>query len=482
MNKKVLRSMLKNLAEQKAPANQVNLWPAIQTRVQMGHSNYSKGTIMEKQTNPLRWQLRAVYLFVAIIVISASFLMFPQGRALGQELLHFFTRGETNVMPGVTVTPVKWVEQTRGVSLPTSTPIPATPTVSLMAFEQECGPINTPHCSVEDIRQRVNFPVYGLAQSPAGMNFAGATGGPGRAVLVYTTPDQSGSLVIFEDPFEGSKHLLAGEVGADAVIQSLAVGSVMAEYVQGNYDGNQNPPVWNNDLDTQMMRWVDHDVLFTFYLLGMKAHLGASDMVALAETLTSGPVSSNALSEAVTKTPTPEPTVDMHAIYPLTLAEAEAKAEHHLLLPGRLPETLSFLGGKYDGKSKIVTIIYTMNLPGFPEAQGGLIVSEQLAPEGIECDLCGFVQGDGTQVAQYPQGKLVSTDANIETVQAGKYSGQYVEGIGWVARDNSGVWQWEPDAFRKRMRLRVGDRAIEVWADMNDLSKADFLAIVASLK
>ena len=67
----------------------------------------------------------------------------------------------------------------------------------------------------------MTFPVFALGRIPVGMYFAGATGGPERVSLDYRATNQSAFLMIMEEPFTGAGNQLAGEVGADAVIQSV---------------------------------------------------------------------------------------------------------------------------------------------------------------------------------------------------------------------------------------------------------------------
>ena len=104
---------------------------------------------MNQQGNSQQRRLKPAFILLVIVLIGAVFFILPQGRALAQEILHFFTRGESNIMPGVTVTPIIWVEQTPGVAAATMTPQPPQPTPPGPAFEEACGPTNDPHCSVE---------------------------------------------------------------------------------------------------------------------------------------------------------------------------------------------------------------------------------------------------------------------------------------------------------------------------------------------
>ena len=76
---------------------------------------------------------------------------------------------------------------------------------------------------------------------------------------------------------------------------------------------------------------------------------------------------------------------------------------------------------------------------------------------------------------------MVSKDAKIETVQIGDFTGTYVEGIGWSSATECCGWTWDPTPFRKRLRFQTNELAIEVWADVYDLSQADFITLVQSL-
>lgn len=486
MNQSEIRSMLHILTAQKAPPAQIDLWPAIQSRIQMSQPKQTKGIIMNTHSNSRRKPWILACFLAAILLIGALFILLPQGRALAQVFLHFFIKGETNVMPGPTSTLFTWVEQTPGAAAPTNTPPSALtpqPTPPAPAFEEECGPINDPHCSVEAIRSMVNFPVFALAEFPQGMNFIGASGGPDGVSLVYTTPNHAASLIISEEPFAGAEDQLAWEVGADADIQYVQVGAVTAEYVKGSYDGNSNPPVWNSNIDVQTLCWVDQDLLFIFDMIGSEPHLGRDDLAALAATLTDGPLGVKGLPASVTTTPTGavKPTDSPHTFYPLTLAEAEEKAGFKLLTPSRLPETLSFIGTNYNEETKVVELFYQYHYLD-PEVSDGLVISEQLALLGTDCDLCGYIQGNGKQVEEYPIGKLVSEDVQIESVQIGSLTGQYLEGVGWTSWIDCCGWQWDPTPYIKRLRFRTDDLAIAISFYGFDLTKTDILKIAENLK
>jgi hypothetical protein len=479
MSKEQMHSVLHNLTEDKAPASQINLLSAVQFRIQMSPSIQSKGIIMKDQTNLKTRKLRPAFIITAIVLIGAIFFSLPEGRILAQEIMHFFTRGETNVMPGPTATPVKWVEQTPGVAAPTFTP---QPTPVGLVFEPYCGSFTNPYCSIDEIRKMVAFKVFALPDLPYGMYFLGATGGPESILITYGIPGQAGYLDIREETYTGDPDQMDWVLGANADIESVQIGNATGEYVKGSYDGSKNPPVWNPDFDHQMLRWADHGVLFTLFMTGTNPPLDRDDLAALAANLTDGPVGESGEPVAVRPTSTSEP-IDIHSVYPLSPSEAETLSGLKLLLPEKLPEVLSYIGAKYDEETKVVTILYRYVHPDMPELTDGVVINEQLAGENNDCDLCGFKQGNGLQVEDYPIGKLVSNDAVIEFLHLNNgITGQYVQGIGWVSRDDVTGWQWDSTEYRKRLRFQTNDLAVEVWADTFDLTKADLIAIANSLK
>src|SRR5512133_3746467 len=94
VNNDQMRSVLHNLTEEKAPASQINLLSAVQSRIQMSHSIQSKGIIMKDKTNSKNLNFRPALIVAAILLIGVVFFSLPEGRTLAQEVIHFFTRGE----------------------------------------------------------------------------------------------------------------------------------------------------------------------------------------------------------------------------------------------------------------------------------------------------------------------------------------------------------------------------------------------------
>lgn len=477
MNKNEMQTLLKDLTEQKAPASQIDLWPAIQARLPMSQPESSRGTIMKTQSQSQVRQWRPAYLLLAVILIGALFFTLPQGRAMGQAVLRFFQRGDSNLMPGVTVTPVKWVEQTPGVAAATVTPkpIPAGP-----AFEAVCGSYQAPHCTIEDIRGMVSFPVFALPDLPEDMHFIGATGSPDQAHLFYQTADQTGVLTIWEEPVIGKGDRQTWEVGADAVIEPVQVGPVTAEYVKGSYDGSTNPPVWNSNLNVQVLRWVNQGILINLQMLGTEPRMGRDDLAALAARLTIEGVAAEVTPVPVAAAPTEE-AANLAPLYPLTFQEANEQVGWGLLAPARLPEFLIFNGAAVEtlpAQPPIITLSYRMN-PKWGQPDGnGLLIREQIIPTGDPCRLCGFVVGqyNGTAAASRI---TIGANATIETVKVGSADGQYVEGV-WKGTDQG--WVYDPDPYIKSLYWQANGIGFEITYFGMEITQEDMIAIADSMK
>lgn len=480
MNNKEIRAILGEITEQKAPASEINLWPAIQSRIQMSPSSRSKGNIMISSSY---LRLKPVLLLVTFTILGTVFFLLPQGRALAQNILQFFNRGESNTMPGATMLPENWVEQTPGVASATLTPTPDQPATEQLDFESICGPFVNPQCGIDSIRKMVDFPVFALRNLPENMRFNGATGSSTEVSLHYDTPDQTGSLLILQKPIAGISGSISAEVGKDAVIERVMINNIQAEYVKGSYNGNVNPPVWDSSIDLQQLRWVNQGILITLYKDGNNPDLNRDELIELASTLTDGPVDELAVVPVPKSSMTTSDSIfNPSTAYPLSLEQVSKKSGFIPFTPTRLPERFTFIGANFMEETGVVELYYKYNHPSIPEATDALVIREQMMSGNQNCDLCGFVQGDGKQVEQYPPGKLISKEADIEKVNILSNFGEYVEGIGWTSWDVNSGWQWESEPYIKRLRYQMGDLAIELISYTYEFTGDDVIAVAEGMK
>jgi hypothetical protein len=382
-------------------------------------------------------------------------------------------------MPAPTAQPLRWIDSTKpGTPQPTITPYPS-PTS--FPFSADCGDLPTPKCSIDQIRNKVNFTIKELGTIPEGLYFIGATGGPDGVYLLYDTVDHSGFISLKELPWADNPEQTAWQVGSSAIVETVDIGGLSGEYVKGLFsmkDGDTTM-TWDENVDIQTLHWVDHGVFVEMQSGGSALSVDRNVFVSLAENLTTKPISAGSLPM-----PTPSPDTDTYSKaypdYTLTLAEAEQRVGFHVLQPGKLPDSLQFGGAMYDPQGKVVSIAYLADLEArLHGLANGLALSQQVAPNPDDCGLCVILVGDITMwEKEWEKDRshlVISPDANLETVQIGALTGQYVEGH-WFG---DGVWTAEDI---KTLRWRKDGMAFELSELGTGLTKADLITIAESIK
>ncbi len=459
MNKLEVRRVLNGLTEQHAPASTIDLWPALQTRVQAASTH-------QKSLSRHRW-LKPAFILAVLLGVLTIFLSLPPGSSVAQQIIHLFSRTYTNTMPLSSKAPAV----TGGGTVFSST----TPYTNKdkAVFEEECGSYRYAHCSIDEIRSLVDFPVFALPEEPENLHFKGATGGPDSLTLFYGDHPVYGHIWITEQPSSSADQPLAVIVGADADIQQVMIDEVSAEYVAGGYVGVPgSAPVWDSYKPTRTLRWVDHDVLITLVHDCGWPDFSRYELVKLATSLTNEPVGESGIPAVDRRANNVTVSDDVRARFPLTLAEAEELAGFKLLTPTGLPTPSYFIGARYDQATKIVSSYYYYIDPSLVGNYIVAVVSQELIASEEECELCGFVRGEFYLNAP---SNLIGIDAKLDIVQVGDYQGLYVD-EGWRN------WQWRYDALQKRLRFQTETIAVEVTAIQLDWSKSDVVDFAASLK
>jgi hypothetical protein len=416
-------------------------------------------------------RLQTGMVFMLAILLTGIFLFStPVGRTWAQSVVRFFTRATSNIIPAPTQIPLVWVEQTPGVPAATATPLPGP------AFSDECGDYSNPKCNVEQIRSKVNFTIKELSVIPAPLYFVGTTGGPDGVIITYGTQDHSAGLILDEQPWTGSTDQTQWEIGPDAVVDTVTIGTGTGEYVKGSfgYKAGETQAKWDPNADIQVLHWVDNDIFFQMENVGTQ--LERDKFIALASSLTGEPVSAKITPVPSAITPTNE-AFDFSKMYPLTVAEAEEKAGFKLILPSKLPDILSFLGASIKPEQKIVSIFYSFNPDMGPNTDGVTLAEEPIPTNGSAYDLSSFLVGDKTEIDKHAPGIIVGA---IEKVQIGEITGQYVEGT-WSGTDCCG-WKWEADPYLKRLRWQKKGMAFELMYMGMAITKEDLVTIAKGMK
>lgn len=217
---------------------------------------------------------RSIYVTVlAVMALTLIFAVTPQGNAVAQDVLLFFTRTESDAYHS----PIS--DQTFEDTTP---------------FHAECRLSYNPTCSVEQVRGMVDFEVKEPAILPDGMYFEGATGGPDFIELAYLHEDidrMGGELSIGINPTDRPSAAGMVLVAKSAQVEQVQIGNLPGEYFTGSlYQDEQGNVTWQPDFPTATLRWEDNGSTYTLIYFGGRYPVGKEDLIRVAESMTLEPV------------------------------------------------------------------------------------------------------------------------------------------------------------------------------------------------
>lgn len=265
MSEKKVALILNHMAERRAPGDEINLWPELQTRFMTRASNPKRGSHMNTRTT-LSNRLRLAAIITTTLVLSIGlFLTLPQGRAWAQTVLHFFTRTESDTLP---VQPFQL------------TPIPA-------ATIPDPADINNAKLTVSEVEQQSGYKVLEPNSLPTGLSFVGATYDPGKhTVRIFYRDVETNGLVLREQPFKQVDDCeLCGKVGASAAIEVMKIGNSSGEYAEGVWKLTDKGPEWVSDPYLKTLRWQANGMAFELLYMGSPDSVTKTDMIAIAESI-----------------------------------------------------------------------------------------------------------------------------------------------------------------------------------------------------
>jgi hypothetical protein len=263
MKDKQLEQVLKRLADGMVPS-EMDMWPGIQTRFKKSKSYSQLGaTSMHTQFEQKRRLRLATVLIGAVLILAALLVITPQGRALAQEFLQFFSRAETDTLPAQS-------EQLLPVS---SEPDPAS--------------ILDANLEVLDVQEQAGFDVLEPAFLPQVLTFSGASIEPEHHIVrIFYREVETNGLVLRQESYQTSDDCeLCGVVGDSAVIETVQIGNSMGEYVEGVWNLTDEGQVWVSDPYLKTMRWQANGLAFELMFMGSPDSVTREDMIAIAESL-----------------------------------------------------------------------------------------------------------------------------------------------------------------------------------------------------
>ena len=163
---------------------------------------------------------------LAVLALAVLIGATPQGRVWAQDIIHFFTRANSN-----NLLLQSWQ----------LTPIPQNPTPDAgFIFNQ----------TVIKVEQQAGFHVLEPISIPDNLSFDGASYEPEHNIVRISYrdnqggPDDTNGLVLRQESFQTTDDCeLCGVVGASAVVETAQIRSVTGEYVVGIWSLTDNGPV-----------------------------------------------------------------------------------------------------------------------------------------------------------------------------------------------------------------------------------------------
>jgi hypothetical protein len=458
--------ILNAMAEQAAPAAEIDLWPQLQARFAQadrapttGRARISSETVgFEKMRghHPSP-RLRLAALALAAVALACGLVMTtPQGRVWAQNLLRYFTRQSSDLLPTSNVPPLATQ------SLPLVEPtLQTTPAVT--ATPPGCDSILSAHCSIEQIQGDVAFPILQFGQLPKGMSLRGAVAQDQQVVLVYGCPAGC-FLLLYEEPAgeAASKESIGASAQVKAVEIQTGQGTVPGEYVQGTYRGEAGDPavLWDSGAATYSLRWETSGVRYSIQWAlspDPKAELVPDEtlLIALAESLTKDPA----------------PVLDPN--YLRSVTDASLLAGFTVRVPTFIPKGLGepFTFYAYDAGSGFVCVNYAgADQPDHPR----LFVRESVTAAVTDLQPTGQ-EGDPTTVDYQP--------VAVGGAEGG--SGRYVRGR-FAPPENACNGQTDFQMANEALQWVAQDVSYEIYAGESSLSpssvsKMDLVRMAESL-
>lgn len=143
----------------------------------------------------------------------------------------------------------------------------------------------------------------------------------------------------------------------------------------------------------------------------------------------------------------------------LSINEVEVQSGFAVKEPTWVPKHLTLVGTTYDPPRSLIRIFYRL------EESNGLVLKEEFYASPDTCALCNEV----------------GASANVETVQIGNATGEYVQGV-WKLTENGPIW--ENDPYLQTLRWQADGIAYELqyMGPPERLTKEELVKIASSLQ
>lgn len=297
----------------------------------------------------LKLGLRLALAGALLTLTAAALLVFtPQGRALAQQVLGYFTPAQAQSFPVTPYAPTSEaayrLELVAALPAPTPTPLPP-----LGIDCDDLSVFNTYPCQIARSETKVGFDAKELPVTPKGLAFKEAIANPvlQRLEINYIVPQGGGYLTLAQGLGEFPP---AGDWSAVPLeaIEEVLVNGQPAEYVEGYFaaDAGANTVYWHDDMGVARLRWKEGERWFSLEKYGDPypiEYLDKNGLIALAESLEYSPLPAPAVLD-------PE--------YLTSIQDAEILAGFDIQEPALLPAGFAFQYAKFDAASDSILLFY----------------------------------------------------------------------------------------------------------------------------
>ena len=437
MSEKQFQNIVRLLADEKAPGETIDLWPAIRTQAVALQGK-------PKRTWRSRLRLVGAVLGLAVLLAGVVFILSPQGQAWAQEAFQFFTKTESDRVP------FESYQATIAVKSPSSTP------EDILATKVD--PTPTPSdpldglMTLEEVQDEAGFVPYQALWLPEDFEFVGAAYDE-ETQVVSLRYDRLGTIAnsfsLRQEPFHYLTDCdICTSVGPSANIRKVSINGVYGEYVEGVWQVEKEDGYWSVEaewIDTpyrKQMIWQLDGIAFKLDYTGFPAYMLKKDMIEIAESLGT---SQNA-----------------SILDHLTLEEVKTISGMQIYQPTWQQDELEFMEAIYNTETAVVTLMYSVN--------GNLNNAIGLKLESVSdletCYLC----------------RVVGSSARVQSVSINGVEGEYVEGV-WTLEDGEAVWKsYSYYLVMKNLIWQTDEMIFELGYMGNHLTKMDLIGIAESVR
>jgi hypothetical protein len=292
MKNSQLQSTLAEIAEQAVPSAQIDLWMGMRGHLATSESIFKQGDASMKTDFSRTLTLRRVALVIMVIAIAfAILLVTPQGQALAQEILKYFTTVSQRTIPPV----------------PTSVPVPTytldaalIPQPIISSDHQNCGktvsPISSTFvCQLQDAQAKLGFVVKSFPARYVQASFHFLWIDQEHHFIQMGFSGQQAGYHLDQGLGDFPKDCRGCAIYQEAV-QLVRVDGYQAEYAAGIFifpDGRVDKDmVWNPGEPVYHLRWKENERWYSFTLstdqfAGLKPVEIQAKMIQIAENLVS---------------------------------------------------------------------------------------------------------------------------------------------------------------------------------------------------